>query len=62
MADKLTFRTETDSMGPIEVSNEHYWGAQTERSLLHFAIGFDRMPRSVIRRYSASMSSTRGVR
>jgi fumarate hydratase class II len=42
-------RTETDSMGAIEVRAEHYWGAQTERSLLHFAIGHDVMPRSVIR-------------
>lgn len=40
-------RTETDSMGAIEVPAEHYWGAQTERSLHHFAIGDaykDRMP------------------
>src|SRR5713226_2525358 len=51
MADKLTFRTETDSMGPIEVSNEHYWGAQTERSLHHFNIGPDRMARSMIRAF-----------
>jgi fumarate hydratase, class II len=42
-------RTETDSMGAIEVPADHYWGAQTERSLLHFAIGHDVMPRSVIR-------------
>jgi fumarate hydratase class II len=41
-------RTETDSMGAIEVPADHYWGAQTERSLLHFAIGHDVMPRSVI--------------
>ena len=51
MADKQTFRTETDSMGPIEVSAEHYWGAQTERSLHHFNIGPDRMPRSMIRAF-----------
>jgi fumarate hydratase, class II len=51
MADKQTFRTETDSMGPIEVSGEHYWGAQTERSLHHFNIGPDRMPRSMIRAF-----------
>src|SRR6266853_2769 len=51
MADKPTFRTETDSMGPIEVSNEHYWGAQTERSLHHFNIGPDRMARSMIRAF-----------
>jgi fumarate hydratase, class II len=44
-------RTETDSMGAIEVGADRYWGAQTERSLLHFAIGFDRMPRSVIRAF-----------
>jgi fumarate hydratase class II len=42
-------RTKTDSMGAIEVPADHYWGAQTERSLLHFAIGHDVMPRSVIR-------------
>jgi fumarate hydratase class II len=41
-------RTETDSMGPIEVPADRYWGAQTARSLIHFAIGADRMPRSVI--------------
>src|SRR5208337_1178111 len=44
-------RTETDSMGAIEVAADRYWGAQTERSLLHFAIGFDRMPRSIIRAF-----------
>ena len=42
-------RTETDSMGPIEVPVTAYWGAQTQRSLLHFNIGFDVMPREVIR-------------
>ncbi|HWW43495.1 MAG TPA: lyase family protein, partial [Acidimicrobiia bacterium] len=42
-------RTETDSMGPIEVPAERYWGAQTERSLHHFSIGEDRIPRPVIR-------------
>jgi fumarate hydratase class II len=42
-------RTETDSMGPIEVAADRYWGAQTERSLHHFAIGHDRMPEAVIR-------------
>jgi fumarate hydratase class II len=42
-------RIETDSMGPIEVSADRYWGAQTERSLHHFNIGDDRMPREMIR-------------
>ncbi len=37
-------RTETDSMGPIEVPAEHYWGAQTQRSLHYFAISHDTMP------------------
>jgi len=42
-------RTETDSMGPVEVPAARYWGAQTQRSLHHFAIGNDRMPKAVIR-------------
>ncbi|HEV2835569.1 MAG TPA: class II fumarate hydratase [Pyrinomonadaceae bacterium] len=42
-------RTETDSMGAIEVPADRYWGAQTERSLHHFNIGDDRMPREMIR-------------
>ncbi len=42
-------RTETDSMGAIEVPADRYWGAQTQRSLVHFAIGGDRMPREIIR-------------
>src|SRR5215472_8174998 len=42
-------RVESDSMGKIEVPAEHYWGAQTQRSLIHFAIGHETMPRSMIR-------------
>ncbi|MFY0534921.1 class II fumarate hydratase [Nannocystis pusilla] len=42
-------RTETDSMGPIQVASGHYWGAQTERSLHHFDIGDDRFSRPMIR-------------
>src|SRR5438105_2162653 len=41
-------RTETDSMGPIDVPADRYYGAQTARSLVHFAIGDDRMPIQVI--------------
>jgi fumarate hydratase, class II len=44
-------RTETDSIGPIEVPTDRYWGAQTERSLHHFSIGdtvADRMPMEVV--------------
>jgi fumarate hydratase class II len=47
--DGKRIRVESDSMGKIEVPADHYWGAQTERSLLHFAIGHDIMPRSIIR-------------
>src|SRR5438128_7059487 len=38
-------RRETDSMGEIEVPADRYWGAQTQRSLVHFSIGDDRMPK-----------------
>ena len=44
-------RTESDSMGPIEVPAEHYWAAQTQRSLHFFAVGRDTMPRPVIRAF-----------
>ena len=41
-------RTETDSLGPIEVPQDAYWGAQTQRSLENFAIGGQRMPLAVV--------------
>jgi fumarate hydratase class II len=41
-------RTETDSFGPIQVSADRYWGAQTERSRLNFRIGDEHMPRPLI--------------
>ena len=41
-------RTETDSLGPIEVPATAYWGAQTQRSLINFAIGEERMPLAVL--------------
>src|SRR6202042_2700304 len=40
-------RVESDSMGQVEVPAEHYWGAQTQRSLIHFSIGDDHMPKAV---------------
>src|SRR6266705_1611343 len=46
-----TTRIETDSMGEIEVPADKYWGAQTQRSLIHFAIGYDVMPREMIRAF-----------
>ena len=45
------YRTETDSLGGIEVDATRYWGAQTERSIHHFSIGWpgvDRMPLEVV--------------
>jgi len=42
-------RTESDSMGPVEVPADAYWGAQTQRSLTHFAIGHDTMPLPLIK-------------
>lgn len=42
------FRIESDSMGEIKVPANHYWGAQTERSLHHFNIGHDLMPKELI--------------
>src|SRR5277367_6246721 len=44
-------RRETDSMGAIEVPADRYWGAQTQRSLIHFSIGEDRMPKAVYHAY-----------
>ncbi len=42
-------RTESDTMGAIEVPADRYWGAQTQRSLQNFRIGGERMPRSILR-------------
>ncbi len=44
-------RIETDSMGPIKVNQDCYWGAQTQRSLKYFAIGNDLMPEELIRAF-----------
>ncbi len=45
-------RKESDSMGQIDVAKNVYWGAQTERSLHHFAIGHDIMPHELIRAFA----------
>jgi fumarate hydratase class II len=60
-------RTESDSLGEIEVPADHYWGAQTQRSLIHFDIGDDRMPKAVYHAYgyvkkAAAMVNGRGGR
>ncbi|HZU88937.1 MAG TPA: class II fumarate hydratase [Stellaceae bacterium] len=44
-------RREFDSMGTVEVPADRYWGAQTQRSLHHFSIGDDRMPKAVYHAY-----------
>jgi len=49
--DAVGKRRETDSMGAIDVPANRYWGAQTERSLVHFSIGDDRMPKAVYHAY-----------
>ena len=42
-------RTETDSFGPLEVPSDKYWGAQTQRSLINFPIGWERQPVAIVR-------------
>ena len=42
-------RTETDSFGPLEVQADRYWGAQTQRSILNFPIGWERQPVAIVR-------------
>ena len=44
-------RQEFDSMGKVDVPADRYWGAQTQRSLQHFSIGSDRMPKAVYHAY-----------
>ena len=44
-----TTRTETDTFGPIEVPDEAYWGAQSQRSIGNFKIGIEKMPQPIVR-------------
>ena len=46
------FRKETDSLGEVEVPADKLWGAQTQRSLEHFSIGHDLIPREMISAYA----------
>ena len=46
------FRTETDTMGVVEVPADKLWGAETQRSLEHFSIGKDLIPREMITSYA----------
>jgi fumarate hydratase, class II len=52
------YRIETDSMGPIRVPVDRYYGAQTARSLVHFAIGADTMPKPIIRAFGTLKKAT----
>src|SRR5262245_44644113 len=45
----MTTRTETDTFGPIEVESDKYWGAQAQRSLGNFRIGWEKQPVSIVR-------------
>ena len=56
---QIKTRTESDSMGKIEVPANVYWGAQTQRSLLHFNIGRDTMPPELIRAFGNAQEGLR---
>ena len=63
----MDYRTEKDSMGPVEVPNDRYYGAQTQRSLNNFKIGKEHFPREFIRAYgiikkaAAAVNSASGL-
>ena len=57
-------RTESDSFGPLEVPADKYWGAQTQRSIMNFPIGWEKQPVAVVRalgviKKACAMSNTR---
>jgi len=49
MSNKIPIRTETDTFGPIEVQADRYWGAQAQRSLGNFKIGWEKQPLPIVR-------------
>src|SRR5260370_40534591 len=51
LVDNGTHRVETDSLGEVLVPADRLWGAQTQRSLIHFSIGDDHMPKAVYHAY-----------
>ena len=63
----MDYRTEKDSMGPVQVPNDRYYGAQTQRSLNNFKIGNEQFPREFIRAYgiikkaAATVNSATGL-
>ena len=54
-------RVERDSMGSIEVPSDRYWGAQTARSLIHFSIGRDRIPKEIVWAFGILKKAAAGV-
>jgi len=54
-------RIEQDSLGPVEIPGDKLWGAQTQRSLRHFSIGHDLMPREMIKAYAVLKKSAATV-
>jgi fumarate hydratase class II len=48
-AQDKAFRTESDTMGPVEVASDKYWGAQAQRSLGNFKIGWEKQPVPIVR-------------
>lgn len=54
-------RSETDSMGSVDVQADKYWGAQTQRSLEHFAIGRELMPTELVRAFGILKKSAASV-
>jgi fumarate hydratase, class II len=48
----MNYRTEHDTMGPVEVPADKYWGAQTQRSIENFKIGNQKMPDEIIRAFA----------
>jgi fumarate hydratase class II len=54
-------RRETDSLGVVEVPADKLWGAQTQRSLEHFSISQDLIPRQMITAYATLKRSVRNV-
>ena len=57
----MSHRTERDSLGPIEVPSDKYYGAQTQRSLNNFKIGSHHFPREFIRAYGILKKSAATV-
>ncbi len=64
---RMSTRIEHDSLGPVEVPADRFWGAQTQRSLAHFRIGHEHWPRSLLRalgivkRSAAIVNARRGL-